>query len=192
MNSTPETPTDEVLLAGIRQGEEKAYRGMFEQYYPILTTFALKHTEDIDLAKELVQEVFIKLYQKRDTLMITQSLKSYLFRAVYHTCLNTLNQNRRRQEHHQHAAEQQPTADFTDNLVEAESLQQIYQAVDALPEQCRRIFVMNRFEGVDNQAIADRLGLSKRTVETQISKALRLLRKTLLALWIIISNFFLA
>ena len=133
----------------------------------MLVTFALRYVTDLDQAKELVQEVFIKLYQKREALQIAQSLKSYLFKAVYHQCLNTLKQAQLREQHHQQAAQERPDTDDTDHLVEAETIQRIYQAIETLPEQCRRIFTMNRFEGMNNQAIADQLGISKRTVETQ-------------------------
>ena len=173
---------EETILRGLRQGEEASYRALFEQYYPVLVTFVLRYVADLDQAQELVQEVFIKLYQKREALHITQSLKSYLFKAVYHQCLNTLKQAQLRQQHQQQAAQERPDADDADHLVEAESIQRIYQAIEALPEQCRRIFTLNRFEGMSNQAIADHLGLSKRTVETQISKALKLLRQALFLL----------
>ena len=178
---------EESILRGIRQGSESSYRALFEQYYPVLVTFALRHVADLDQAKELVQEVFIKLYQKRESLHITQSLKSYLFKAVHHQCLNALKQAQVRQRHHQQAAQERPDADYTNNLVEAEAVQRIYQAIETLPEQCRRIFTLNRFEDMSNQTIADQLGISKRTVETQISKALKLLRQalfSLLSLWL--------
>ena len=173
---------EEIILRGLRQGEEASYRALFEHYYPVLVTFALRYVTDLDQAKELVQEVFIKLYQKREALQIAQSLKSYLFKAVYHQCLNTIKQAKLRQQHQQQAAQERTDTDDTDHLVEAETIQRIYQAIETLPEQCRRIFTMNRFEGMNNQAIADQLGISKRTVETQISKALKLLRQALFLL----------
>jgi len=174
--------TDEVVLVGIQQGEEAAYQTLFTKYYPMLTTFALRYVSEVDSAKEIVQEVFIKLYQKRETLIIQQSLKAYLFKAVYRTCLNTIHQENRRSYHHQEAILYRSDAEYANKLEEAEAEQRIYRAIDQLPTQCRRIFTMNRFEGMGNQAVADQLNLSKRTVETQISKALKLLRKTLFLL----------
>lgn len=178
---------DETILAGIREGDESSYRTLFEQYYPVLTTFALKYVAEVDAAKELVQEVFIKLYQKRETLAIQQSLKAYLFKSVYHACLNATDQEKRRSHHHQEAVRYQSNTDYGDRLEEAESQQRIFRAIERLPDQCQRIFTMNRFEDMSNQAIADQLNLSKRTVETQISKALKLLRE---ALFLLLSSFF--
>lgn len=174
--------TDEAILTGVQCGDEAAYKDLFTEYYPRLTTFAFKYVGEMDTAKEIVQEVFIKLYQKRRTLVIQQSLKAYLFKAVYRTCLNSIDQEKRRSHHHQEAAIYQPEAEYADGLEEAEAQQRIYQAIEQLPDQCRRIFTMNRFEDLSNQAIADQLNLSKRTVETQISKALKLLRKALFLL----------
>lgn len=178
--------SDETILPGLRRGDEKAYRTLFEQYYPILVAFACKYVESTDAAKEVVQEVFIKLYQSRETLQIKQSVKSYLFKAVYHTCINDLHAQQRRKIHHHQAFEELPTSAYRDDLVETEAVERVYQAVQKLPDQCRRIFTMNRFEGMTNQAIANELNLSKRTVETQVSKALRLLREALLAVLVII------
>ena len=103
---------------------------------------------------------------------------------MYHAGLNAHSQERRREQHQQAAAREHSEADYIDHLVEAEALARIYRAIDELPEQCRRIFTLNRFEGMSNQAIADQLSLSKRTVETQISKALRLLRQALFSLFL--------
>ncbi len=171
---------EEGILEGLRHGREAAYQSLFEQYYPVLTTFALQYTRDLDAAKELVQEVFITLYRKRESIKIEKSLKSYLFQAVYRRYLNTHTREERRQFHHQEVSKEHNSHDYADPLEQAESLQRIYEAVRQLPEQCQQIFTMNRFEGMNNQAIADQLNLSKRTVETQISKALKLLRQSLL------------
>ncbi|MEM9830062.1 MAG: RNA polymerase sigma-70 factor [Bacteroidota bacterium] len=171
---------EEEILQGLREGEESAYRTLFEKYYPVLTTFALQYTHDLDAAKELVQEVFVTLYRKRESIQIERSLKPYLFQAVYRRYLNSLTQQERRQFHHREVSQERNPAEYTDLLEQAEALQQIYKAIRKLPEQCQQIFTMNRFEGMNNQAIADQLNLSKRTVETQISKALKLLRQSLL------------
>ncbi|MEM9671014.1 MAG: RNA polymerase sigma-70 factor [Cyclobacteriaceae bacterium] len=184
---------DEAILVGIQRGDEAVYKTLFTEYYPVLTTFALKYVSEIDTAKEVVQEVFIKLYRKRESLTIQQSLKAYLFKAVYRTCLNVIDQENRRSRHYQEATLHQSDTEYTDCLEEAEATQRIYRAIEQLPEQCQRIFTMNRFEGLSNQAIADQLNISKRTVETQISKALKLLRKALFLLtvyFLLGSNFF--
>ena len=173
---------EKTILPGLRHGDEKAYRTLYEQYYPVLVAFACKYVASTDAAKEVVQEVFVKLYQGRKTLQVRQSIKAYLFKAVYHTCINDLHAQHRRKIHHHRAFEELPTSAYRDDLVETEAVQRVYLAVQKLPDQCRRIFTMNRFEGMTNQAIANELNLSKRTVETQVSKALRLLREALLAM----------
>ncbi len=182
MNNLLSLSEDKTLVRGLRRGEERAYRQLFEQYYGSLTIFALRYLNDKESAKELVQNVFLVLYRKREAIIIKQdqAIKAYLYKSVYHACLNERQQSQTRRRHEQQAAQAQATTDYTDTLVEAENVARIYQAIETLPTQCRRIFKLNRLEGLTNQTIATQLKLSKRTVETQISKALRLLRQQLL------------
>ncbi len=168
------------LLEGIAAGSEKAYRQLFDQYFEPLTYFAYKYLQDIDVAQDLVQEAFGNLYEKRRELNITLSLKSYLYRSVQNSSFNVLRQNQMKEKHHAAIKSNSETV-FTDQTIELNELElKIHRAIDKLPEQCGRIFKMSRFENLTNQEIADQLGISKRTVETQISKALRELRKTLI------------
>ena len=166
------------LIDRLRKGEGSAYELLFNEYYKVLTVFANKYVNDIETAKELVQDLFVHLYEKRENLDINSSLKSYLFRSTHNRCINYINAQKIRTRHADYVMY---TADIQENILEQEvnktELEHaLYNAINQLPPKCRSIFKMNRFDGLSNAEIAERLKLSKRTVETQISKALKILR----------------
>jgi RNA polymerase sigma-70 factor (ECF subfamily) len=133
----------------------------------------------MDKARDIVQDIFVRLFTDRHKLQITISLKAYLFKAVHNACLNQLNQHKVRSRHHDFLAIDLPSTVDNDLIVMAELEEKIRTTVEQLPEQCRKIFCMNRYEGKKNGEIAAALGISIRTVETQISKALAILRSNL-------------
>jgi RNA polymerase sigma-70 factor (family 1) len=167
-----------LLIGRLRSGEEAAYKALFTEYYKVLTVFANKYLRDIEASKELVQDLFVHLYERRENLDINSSLKSYLFRSTHNRCINYINAQKIRVKYAEHV---NFTTDIQDNNLEhqvntAELEHALYKAIGELPPKCRSIFKMNRFEGLSNTEIAEQLKLSKRTVETQISKALKILR----------------
>jgi len=178
------------LLKGIAQGDEAAYKELFLRYYAQLVVFARKVVNDDDLARELVQDVIVTFYEKRKEIKIHSSLKAHLYQSVRNRCLNQIKHSQIRRDHHAniYQTKKNDEAYIEDKLQETELEQRIFSVIQSLPTQCRRIFEMSRFDGTSNQEIADKLDLSKRTVETQISKALKVLRTQLagyLELWML-------
>ncbi|WP_430811256.1 MULTISPECIES: RNA polymerase sigma-70 factor [unclassified Carboxylicivirga] len=171
------------LIKGIERGDEAAYQELFVRYYAQLVVFARKVVIDDDLARDLVQDVIVNFYEKRKVIKIHSSLKAHLYQSVRNRCLNQIKHTQIRRDHHANIYQinKSEEAFVDDKLEETELQQKIYTIIKGLPTQCKRIFEMSRFEGVTNQEIADRLDLSKRTVETQISKALKIMRKHLAA-----------
>jgi RNA polymerase sigma-70 factor (family 1) len=166
------------LINRLRKGEEVAYEMLFKEYYKVLTIFANKYIRDIETSKELVQELFVHLFERRESLDINSSLKSYLFRSVHNRCINYINARKIREKYAEHVSNTREIAQNSlDEEVNVSELEHaLYKAIGELPPKCRTIFKLNRFEGLSNIEIADKLTLSKRTVETQISKALKILR----------------
>ena len=157
-----------------------AFEQLFRQYYAPLVVYANKYVSDIDLAREIVQDFFVKLYEKRNTLSIDTSVKSYLYRSVYNSCINFINQKNMQEKHLKIIILERNDEENLENEINSVELQhKIFKAIEELPSKCRRIFKMNRLEGLKNDEIASELNLSKRTVETQISKALKILRTKL-------------
>ncbi len=168
------------LLALIKAGNTYAFEKLFNAHYVTLCVYARKIVGNMEEARNIVQDVFVSIYDKRDRLQISTSIKSYLYKAVHNACLNHLKQLKIHNHHHDHLKYQVPLIDDQDTMVMAELEEKVWMTVQSLPEQCRKIFEMNRFEGKKNSEIAEILGVSIRTVETQISKALKVLRENLI------------
>ncbi len=131
---------------------------------------------DNEKARDIVQDVFVTLYAQRANLDIHTSIKSYLFKCVNNACLNELRQSKSHMQHHEALKMESESTLLHDEITHAELQSRIRLTIEKLPAQCRKIFEMSRFEGRKNREIADHLGISIRTVETQISKALGILR----------------
>jgi len=166
----------------LQSGQIEAFESVFRKYYAPLVVFARKYVDDYDTARDIVQDLFVKFYEKRAEINVEISLKSYLYRSVYNSCINYLNNASMRV---RHAKTMESTNeiynDLEDEIIAIDLQYKIYNIIDKLPNKCRKIFKMNRFEGLSNDEIAQSLNLSKRTVETQISKALKILRNKLAA-----------
>jgi RNA polymerase sigma-70 factor (family 1) len=156
------------------------FEALFKQYYAPLVVYACKYLPEKDAAREIVQDFFVKLYEKRSTLTIDISLKSYLYRSVYNACMNYINQRSIQEKHIRNIDLERNDEENLENEINSVELQnRIFNLIESLPPKCRKIFKMNRLEGMKNEEIAVSLNLSKRTVETQISKALKILRNKL-------------
>lgn len=183
--------TDEQLLQGLYNGSEDAYRKLFFTYFEPLTYYAHKYLNDMDASRDMVQEVMSYVYENRETLRITESLKSFLYRAVANRSLNIIKHEEVKQRHHKIIKERSDEMLEEDTIETSELEAKINRLMAELPEGCRKVFVMSRVDGKSNQEIADELNISKRTVETQVSKALKTLRNALkiILLQIILENF---
>lgn len=173
------TQEEQHLVSRIRNHDVAAYEALFNHYYIPLTVFANSWLDAPQDARDLVQDLFVKLWEQRAEFTVQVSLKAYLYRSVRNAALNYKRKEQTREGHHQTFAETTDQVDFRDRIEEAEQTVLIHEAIRSLPEQCGKIFRMSRFQGIRNAEIAERLKLSKRTIETQISKALRVLRSQL-------------
>jgi RNA polymerase sigma-70 factor (family 1) len=171
---------DALLLSGLKRGEERFYRLLFDKYYQPLVVFANRMLLDIDLSRSTVQDVFVMLLDKREEIVIHTSLNAHLYQTVRNRCLNHIKRDKMKNEHHQLILDKGDTFEHPSSSMELNELEALINStIEVLPEQCRRIFKMSRQEGLTNQEIAETLAISKRTVETQISKALKRLREEL-------------
>lgn len=149
--------------------------------------FAMNYLSDKDQAEELVQDVFTNVWVKAESITINTSAKSYLFTATRNACLNFLKHQKFENayaEHHVRALSHSQSEVEYDELVS-----RLETAMQKIPEKCRAIFEMNRFEGKRYKEIAEELNLSLKTVENQMGKALKILRTELgdylpLILWL--------
>lgn len=170
--------TDSDILLAIQQGNERIFEVIFRKHYQPLCNYACGILKDMDDSEEIVQQIFTKLWEQRSEIEITVSLKSYLYRAVHNTCLNRIKHLKIQETYRQHVGEFLETNhdSVTDILDGKELEQRIANAIEKLPDQCKLIFRMSRFEELKYQEIANQLGLSVKTIENQIGKALKILR----------------
>ncbi|MDR6782510.1 RNA polymerase sigma-70 factor (ECF subfamily) [Pedobacter africanus] len=160
------------------QQDDEAFEHLFKTHFKALHAYAIAILRDEDTAEEVVQNMFLKFWEKRELLNIQTSVKAYLYKCVYHDSLNLL-------KHEKIKTKYQDFATYTMNShnepasskVETTELErQIGLALNELPEQCRTIFQMSRFEELKYREIADQLGLSVKTIENQMGKALKMMR----------------
>lgn len=154
---------------------------LFKQYYKVLKMYSFRVTLDEELAEDVVQDVFFELWQKRETLVLRdETIKSYLFKAVYNQSINII----KREERYVRVEDNEERSSLLDNYVK-ENTQSSEQSlllkeldseikvfVQALPPQCRKVFILSRRYGLKNKDIAEQLDISVKAVEKHITKAL--------------------
>lgn len=156
------------------------FEELFKTHFVELTGFSQSFVHDKDAAQEVVQNVFIKFWEKREDINLEQSLKSYLYTSVRNRSLNYLRDNKKyRSEILDEQTTEYNSGLETDHLVNDELQRKIEDAIELLPEKCRQVFEMSRFEGLKYKEIAEKMNISIKTVENQISKALKILREEL-------------
>lgn len=164
------------IVHEIRAGNEDSFRRIFHAYYENLCQYAFTLLRDMDDAEDVVQSTFVKIWEKREALMITQSIRSYLYKSVYHQCINHFEYRAVRTKFSErnkieNSGEIQHPEVFPNELED-----RISAAILSLPKQCRTIFMMSRYQEMKYAEIAKELDISVNTIENQISKALRVLR----------------
>lgn len=168
------------LLLRLRQGDDGAYEAIFRQWYaPLVATTAVL-LRDRGPAEEVVQDVLLELWRRRATFTLETSLRAYLFQATRNRALNFLRRQRVEARGEPTIAANLPTPEPADSEVrEAELAVAIQSAIAGLPDRCREVFELSRIQGLKYAEIAAELGISVKTVEAQMGKALRVMREKL-------------
>lgn len=170
---------EEKIWRSIQQKDEQAFEQYYKEYYRIFFVAALGYLKDAGLAEEIVNDVFVKLWESAGTIQIESSLKAYIYRAVINRSLNELSKTKRDQQN-QKEFSRRPEDSFEIKAMEDNELKiSLYRAIDQLPVQCQKVFRLSRFEGLKQQEIADKLGISIKTVKNHITYALQQLQKVL-------------
>lgn len=178
---TADTPYNESTLQELfRNDPEQALEILFREHYADICRAVIRIIPKPEIAEDIAQEVFFELWRKRDSLQVTTSFSAYLRRAARNKSLNYLRDHKVDPEGEDFLPELRERQSDAEKELELQDLQAcIDRAIDQLPERCRLVFNLSRFEDMSYQEIADQLGISIKTVENQISKALRLLRESL-------------
>lgn len=162
----------------IQNGDKEAFEIFFKGNYLKFCAFANQYTQNVDDAREVVQELFIYLWEHQQRLSEVKSIKTYIFSAIRYNSIRKRKASREKTLEISDVPEEEVMVDFQSELEYAQLQEQILEAIDSLPPQCQRIFKMSRFERMTYKQIAEVLNISPKTVEVQISKALRGLQKS--------------
>ncbi len=163
----------------IKNGDRMAFESLFHEYYTGLCHYAFKYIRDAEDSEEIVQDTFVRFWEKRSQISVEHSLKSYLFTAVRNASLNFIKHAAVVRDHAGHVLHNESDEDHSDHMVTVELQERISRAVSDMPAERQRIFRMSRDEGLRYKEIADQLNISVKTVENQMGKALKYLREEL-------------
>lgn len=174
---------DKKNIGNIKSGDEQAFELLFRKYYRRLCGFANKFIANTAESEEIVQEVFLNIWEKRDHLNLNNEIRPYLFKSVRNLCLNFI-EHRKVIDNYYAVIEfiyKNQAEDFSayESVIYSEFQAKVDHAVDLLPDECRKVFLMSRHEGLKYNEIAEKLGLSVKTVETQMGRALAKLKTEL-------------
>jgi RNA polymerase sigma-70 factor, ECF subfamily len=186
----------QVTPALLKTGDITAFEMLFRTYYQPLCNYAYTFVQNRDEAEEIVQSTFLSVWEKRENLEIRTAVKPYLYAMVRNACLNVLKHEKIKQQHAavELAVAEKSVESVTRTVMASELETRIYEAMEKLPQQCRLIFKLSRFEELKYSEIAEQLDLSVKTVENQMGKALKIMREQLkdyLPLLIVLMNGFL-
>lgn len=167
-----------VLIERISYGDKTAFEIIFHHYYPGLVLFANQFVFDKAEAEDIVQDFFVKFWQIKDQIEHTDTLKSYFFSSIRNSCINNLKHKKIKNNYLNWLSESSShSLLYNEDLYVVSELQEkLKRSLDLLPTKCREVFIMSRLKGMKNDEIADQLNISKRTVETHISNAIKVLR----------------
>lgn len=172
---------EEIIVGRLIVKDKRAFEHIFTEYYGTMVLYAARFMDTREDAEEIVQEVFVKFWEKCDTLSPDSSVKSYLYRSVHNSCLNALKHEKVKDSYRQYMVQFMESS--SESVFDSEDPEQlrsrIVGEIDNLPPRCSEIFKLSRFEGLKYQEIADHLGISVKTVEVQMGKALKVLREKL-------------
>ncbi|MCU4156046.1 RNA polymerase sigma-70 factor [Carboxylicivirga sp. A043] len=174
------TNNPQILWNALKANDKAAFDKLFKMLYPSLCRFAHTITHSTLLAEEAVQNIFVTLWEKRLQLNQVDNIKSYLFKTTYNQCLWLLKKNKTQKFYENQYALEAPSELSLEEKENWEAFRpHIEKAVSNLPDKCRQIFLLRRYEGLTNAEIADYLNISVKTVENQLSIAIQKLRTEL-------------
>lgn len=170
------------LIAQMKAGDRESFNRLFRRYYSPLVRFCIRFVADTDIATEIVQDLFVKLWSNREKLAVNSSFESYMLRSVRNAAYTYINKERSHAEANLRVFTDD--ADLTDpsETLQSNNLEESYrQVLSTMPEKRREVFLASRFEGLKYAEIAEKFGMSQKTVEAHMSAAIKQLREGLKA-----------
>lgn len=174
------TEREQYFLQGLKESNREVFEKLFREYYPLLCNYARRYIYDKSTAEDIVQEFFCKLWDKRFEIKVSTSLNNYFYKSVTNLCFNHFRDTEAERKLIDFRGDEIPeTASGSRYQSDNELNEHLGRALLELPEKRREIFELSRFEGLKYHEIAEKLDLSIKTVETQMTRSLEFLRKYL-------------
>ena len=173
---------DKQILKELKYGSKAAFESLFKTHYSPLLRYAEEILRDPDQAEDVVENLFVIIWEDRKKIDFHTSFKSYLYRSTFNACLNLIRKKKSENRYRDffiHHADFSKTHDYgsgsypLSGIIEKEMDEMLKNAIDNLPPQCKRIFIMSRVDELSHQEIADKLGLSVNTIKSQIMNAIK-------------------
>lgn len=164
-------------LKKLAQGDDEAFKQLFESYYAPLVLFAETYIKDTEQAKDIIQDILLKLTDKKEVFLTIENLKSYLYTTVRNSCIRQLNHEKVKGKYASHVLHTSERDEkFWNKVLEEETYRYLYQSIEKLPPQTQRVYKL-ALDGLKNQEIADELNISIETVKTHKQTGKRLLKE---------------
>lgn len=168
---------DQHIAHLLHKNEDEGFEALFHSYYPLVLKSAYYLIKSEAIAEDLSQDLFLKIWNNREKLQVVSNFKGYLLKSIRNSVLDYLEKEKNNQMKLDNLKLDWKETPESTNGELSELKKKLEGVIATLPTQCRLVFSLNRFEGLNNQEISDYLGISKRTVETHISKALKIIRE---------------
>lgn len=170
----------DILIQNMMAGDRKSFDTLFRRFYTPMVRFCIRFVGDVDVACEIVQDLFVRLWTGREKLSINSSFESYLLRSVRNASISYINKVRSHDEVHQRLAMEDVDNNDPSEELQSKGLETAYgQVLAAMPEKRREVFLASRFDGLKYAEIAEKLNISVKTVEAHMSAAIKQLREGL-------------
>jgi len=177
---------EKVILQKLKAGEQSAFDNIFRSYYKYLVSIAYKYTQNMEVSRDLAQEVYLDLWKRRESIDIDHSIKFFLRKATINKCLANKRKSSRMLVNSEITDNYDSVDDTTSNLIGFRELNNVIEGVvNELPDRCRQVFKASRYDNLSHKEIAESLDISVKTIENQMTKALKYLRTNLKKLGLI-------
>lgn len=168
--------TGKKLLSLIEDRDTEAFTAFYLDNFKKLILVSDKYVRNIPIAEEIVQNIFMKIWENKELLIEIDSIRPYLYRSVTNASINYINREKNLEKHHLKIAEKLTEEEIEEIDEENELIVLLYKEIELLPEKCREVFKLSRIEGLKYKSIAIKLNISEKTVENHMGHALKVLR----------------
>lgn len=176
------------LALKLKNGDENAFKIIFRSFFEPIVNFADEYICEFEVSRNIAQTVFMKLWENRDSISPDLNLKSYLYTSTRNLCISHLRHlkaqdnyfERKKKSYEDFLLNQEALSYLDFNAIDLDSIESIINStIDSLPKRCKEVFLLSRFDGLKNQEIATRLGVSVKSIEANITRALKILKENL-------------